>query len=280
VSTASTEEKLARHRAFWSLESVDRPLLGVSAPVAANTPVAAEPLIYEFAKEGDTLSLDQCLLADPFPRYLEAQEAYGRAVPLDSDLFRPVEPLMSGLQMETAVGMSLTVAGGTIWPVSVLSEDEPLEKLRIVVHDDWVDVCARGLDRLAEQCNGRYPIMAPLMGAPAHMVTSLLGTSRAFMEMYDHPNELLSMIESLTDACCQVAPILQRHVPAFEGGFVISSGNGIYAPGAAVILSEDSTALMSSSAFRRFFLPADKRSQQDVPLRHGAPAFSIETQPC
>jgi len=275
MSIRGIHEKIARHRAFWTLADVDRPLLGVNVDL----PAEAMPPSNRALDEDTVLQPEHCLTmmdSDPLFYYRERDKQLDQ---IEVDLFRPAAPPLASLWLEAGIGMPLKIAGGSIWPLPLLGEDEPLENLRIGVRDEWIQAIAQGTDRLADQLDGCYPMMGAWMRAPADMVTALIGTSRACVELHDHPDEMLRLIESLAAAWRQIAAVLQPHVPAWEGGYVLSGGNGIYAPAAGAVFSEDSTVLVSMATFRRFFLPADKRLSQTFPYgmvhRHAASLQNI-----
>ena len=101
--------------------------------------------------------------------------------------------------------------------------------------------------------------MAPWMRAPADMVTALLGTSRALIELYDHPRDMQRLIDSLADILCDAAAPLQHHVPSFHRGHFLSYSNGICTPDRCICISEDSTSFLSDDLFKQYFLSADKK---------------------
>ena len=267
-----TAAMIARHLAFWELEQVARPLIHVNVEFCDNL------ALDEIAAEGDVLQPD---LRPPAQRLEREDERWRQLEDLDSDLFRPVSPFYSGLQMEAGIGMPLTVMGGSIWPEPMLAQNRPLEELHIGCRQEWLAALVEDVRNAVRQAAGRYPVQAPWMRAPADMITALIGTGRALVELYDHPRQMQALVETLADACCEIMLLLQRQLEPFHDGFVLSAGHGIYAPGPCACISEDSTSFVSRQMFEEFFQAADIRISQALPYgfvhRH---SLSRQNIPC
>jgi hypothetical protein len=269
MNHSDIEVAIARNRAFWALEPMDRPLLG--AYVGGYT----YPIIYEVANEGDFLEPAHFRPA-AFIDYVEQVCLAQRAV--KTDLLVPVSVVYGMPWMEACLGLPVQVQGGLFWPCQLLSDDRPLDDLRLALRQDWIEALCGFMAGVVEQFAGRYPIAVPFLRGPADVLTAMLGTARACVELYDHPDAMLRLIGTCAGAWREVALRVQRLIPPFAGGFV-NNARWLWSPGACGYSSEDSTTFLSPAMYRRFFLPADIQISQVFPYgyihRHSVSQHNI-----
>jgi hypothetical protein len=248
MQEAGIQNKIARHLAFWNLADAEQPLVG--AYVGSVT----YPVIYEVARDGDWLEPAQ-LRPDAFYEYATREcEKYDA---LDSDLITPVSALYGVPWFEACLGMRLQVQGETIWAHQVLRDSDPLEMLTFAVRDEWVEALQHTVRRLAEHFRDRYPVALPFLRGPADVVASMIGTARFCTEFYDHPAEMLTLINKCANVWRKISTQLQAEIRPWNGGFV-TNGDNLYTPGPCSFISQDTTTFVSMQIYRRFFLPADQ----------------------
>jgi len=255
VLTARVQEMISRNLAFWRCNDVDRPLVG--AYVGGYT----HPIIYEVAQEGDWLRPDQ-MVAEPFFDHIESLCRITEE--LDIDLFMPAAPPSGVPWLEACLGMPTQVYRDSIWPHPILGESEPLEGLHPLLMDDWIDALTNCMSDLVVEFADRYPIGMPFLRGPIDVVAGMIGTDRACMEFYDHPEQMQRLIDICATAWQELSLRLQRIIPPFHEGYVCG-GRWIYAPEPCTYSSEDSTSFLSMTLFRRFLLPADMAIAQTFP---------------
>jgi hypothetical protein len=249
------QDVIERNAAFWRSAPVDRPLLG--AYVGSYT----SPLVYRIADDGDYLKPSQ-VVAEAFFDAIEAQCERWDA--LDGDLFEPAGPLYSIPWLEACLGLPIQVQGESVWAHQILAEDEPLERLHIVYRWDWIETLERFMRDLVGRFGERYPIAVPFLRGPADVITAMIGTARACLELYDHPEQMGTLIQTCADTWREIARRVQHPIPRFHGGFV-NNARPLWSPAACSYSSEDSTTFLSAATYRRFFLPADVQISRTFP---------------
>jgi len=242
--------KLARHRAFWSLEPAERPLLG------AYTGGYTYPIIYDVAGEGDFLTPAHFGRPAAFFDYLERVRRDTARV--ETDFCVPVSVLYGVPWMEACLGLPVQVQAGLFWPHPLLAEDEPLEKLKLTLRQDWLDALCGFMAGVVAQFGEAQPVAPPFLRGPADLLTAVMGTARACIEWHDQPDAMLRLAETCADAWRTVATAVSRLIPPFCGGYV-NNARYLWSPERCGYTSEDSTTFLSPATFRRCLLPADRR---------------------
>lgn len=255
LDAARVEEMCARNLAFWGCAEMDRPLVG--AYVGEYT----SPAIYAVAREGDWLQPAQ-MVAEPFFEYVESLCRLTEK--LEMDLFMPAAPPANVPWLEACLGMPIQVYRDAIWPHPILSAGEPLESLQPAYREDWIDALARFMSDLVVEFGDRYPIGMPFLRGPIDVVAGMIGTDRACLEFYDHPDQMRRLIDLCATAWREISLRLQPIISPFHGGYVCG-GRWVLAPGPCTYSSEDSTTFLSMDLFRRFLLPADQAISRTFP---------------
>ncbi len=267
---ASVASKLARHRAFWSLEATDRPLLGAYAGGYTY------PIIYDVAQEGDFLTPAHFARPAAFFDYLARVQS--ETAQVETDFCVPISVLYGMPWMEACLGLPVQVQAGLFWPHPLLAEDEPLEALNLTLRQDWLDALGACMAAVAAQFGERLPVAPPFLRGPADLLTASLGTARACIEFHDHPDAMLRLAERCADAWRVVATAVSRRIPPFHGGYV-NNARYLWSPGPCAYTSEDSTTFLSPATFRRCLLPADQRIAAAFPYgfmhRHSVSRHNI-----
>jgi hypothetical protein len=263
-------ERLARHRAFWSLEPADRPLLG------AFTGGYTYPIIYDVAGEGDFLTPAHFGRPAAFFDYLERELCDTARV--ETDCYVPISVLYGVPWMEACLGLPVQVQAGLFWPHALLAEDEPLERLTLTLRQDWLDALCGFMAGVVAQFGESHPIAPPFLRGPADLLTAVMGTARACLEWHDQPEAMLRLAGTCADAWRSVATAVSRLIPPFCGGYV-NNARYLWSPARCAYTSEDSTTFLSPATFRRCLLPADLRIAESFPYgfmhRHSVSQHNI-----
>lgn len=260
---------LARHRAFWRRDPVDRPLLGV---YLGGYEV---PDVYQVAADGTRLlpgDLDATRLHDIQAARCDALED------LDQDLIRPVSPLYCVPWLEAILGCDVYVHSEVCWPERLLPEDQPLSALELALSDAWLSAATGFLDSLAKHCGDRRPVSGLFLRGPIDVLSAIIGTERLFYELVDQPDQICRLLDRCARAWVEVSDRLRAHLPPFRDGFV-DAGRWLWAPGPISYTSEDTTAMVSEAVYREHFLPHNHRIVASHPFgyihRHSASAHNL-----
>ncbi len=254
------EHLLQRHRAFWTMDEVDTPLLSVGKyvplqhrkpfPLADGSP----------AQEGDFLLpelVDTNLL-------LEQSDEPGTVVNGD---FINGRGLYDLCWTEAIAGCPIRWRGGHVWADPFLDDTDDVDRLRVNEDNPWLAVLLEETRLRAEQAKGAYPIVQPLLRGPIDIASAVMGDEPLCWTMVDEPDHFRRLLEACTDVFLAVAAAWRDATSVFQDGTCIY---GIWAPGTTVRMQADNAALMSPDLYREFLLPCDARisSVFEYPMIH------------
>ncbi|MBI2941937.1 MAG: hypothetical protein HYY04_16025 [Chloroflexi bacterium] len=252
------ESLIARHRAWWTLDEVDRPLVSVGR-YAGLRPHPSGRTFY--------VTLDELPDLDESMASLEAHFAEHGIV--SGEVFRAAAPGGFPPLAETIVGCPCKVdsATNTYWL-------EPLpggwEQAQAITHDtgrEWVEEYTRRTRRMAEWVDGRWPMGAMNIRGLVDTFAAMLGPQKMVEVMLDEPDEAKRVLAVCTDNLIAMCRAYRDALPPFRGGHFVS---GLYVPGSTVFFNVDAGCLFSREIYDEFFLPCDRRLCEafDHPLVH------------
>src|SRR5512141_1833926 len=168
---------LQRHRAFWRLEDVDQPLVGVYlGGYLVND-------IYQVAKEDSVLLPDQMI---PQKFYELFWQYHSNLQQVDQDLIYPVQPLSSIPWLEGMLGCRIHVTAQSAWAEPLLGKNESLETFEPQSCPAWMQAAERSLLGLLDYFTPRgVPAAGPFLRGPADVVAALIGAERLCIEVID-----------------------------------------------------------------------------------------------
>ena len=249
------EELLALHRAFWARENA-RPLLQVSSgPRVEDLQQLREPL-----GEGplDPGQLDPARLVRPF----------AAAVRPGSDFFQPLAPPNMSWT-EGMIGCPVWVtAGESTWAAPVDAGSTMPAGLQLTADNPWQLSLLRVLRVMVDLSAGRLPVAQPMMRGPSDMAGALLGQSRMCTEIYLHLGELKQLLQQCAELWAQSYRQQLLAIPPWHGGYC--NVYGVWSPGTAMRLQEDTAALFSPRHYEEFLLPLDRLIAEaaEYPVMH------------
>jgi hypothetical protein len=262
---------LQRHRAFWRLEDVDQPLVGVYlGGYLVND-------IYQVAKEDSILLPDQMIpqkFFDLFWQYhLNLQK-------VDQDLIYPVQPLSSVPWLEGMLGCTVHVMAQSAWAEPVLEKNEPLERFEPQECAAWMHAAESSLLGLRDYFTFLgTPTAGPFLRGPADVVAALIGAERLCIELIESPDQIRRLALFCAQAWIRASQQLISSIPAWHEGYVLGA-RWIFAPGPCTYASEDITSIFSPKVYKDIFLPVDKLMATHFPYgfmhRHSASMHHLE----
>jgi hypothetical protein len=122
----------------------------------------------------------------------------------------------------------------------------------------WVAKMLEFIPELAARGAGRYPIGVTLMRGISDLLSAVYGGADFVLRMYDEPDEVVAIVNKLTEFWIAFGRCLLERLPLFH------SGTGCYlyclwCPGKTIWLQEDAVALLSPVLYERFIYPSDCR---------------------
>ncbi len=244
-------ERLQRHRAFWTLEKTDRPLVHVWL----GDNFLSDALGYRL-REG-VLSPEN----DGFEGGVDLWEtSLGAYESVGDDAFRVPVPFYLMTWMEAVLGCRIEGKTGTAWPRHRTGSLEAIERgLSLSLPTNaWMNRLIQITRRAGDLARGRYPVGTPFLRGPLDVLAGLLGGQRMCCELYDNPARVVAIAERLADVWVEIARAHVAATPEFHGGF-LGGVKGIWAPGACVMASVDYAIMLSPAHFRELFLPSYRK---------------------
>lgn len=242
---------IERHRAFWTRQPVDRPLLR-TRPYRWLEPSASLPLRggrrtpVEWPAEPGDLDLD-ALVAEWRP----SDDL------LDGDFLQQVEPF--GLcWLEGRAGASVRIAAGTVWaepprPGVFRVEDV---RARFGENTPWLEALRTYYSKLAAAASGRAIVASTLLRGPLDIAAALVGSTELALLLHDEPGRVGELLDVAAAGFVQTAGFVRELVPPVAGGW---AAFGIWAPGSVVRLQCDYSAMLSLGDYRRWDVPRQRR---------------------
>ncbi len=249
--TTALDDLLGRHRAFWTRQPVDRPLLRTH-PYRWLEPSASLPL-------RDGKRTPEAWLAEPADLDLDAM--VGEWTPpadlVSGDFLHQVEPF--GLcWLEGRAGARVRIAAGTVWaepPEPGVFRIEAVRD-RLAGETAWREALRAYYPKLAAAASGRALVASTLLRGPLDVASALVGATDLALLLADQPERVSDLLDLAADAFVETAGFVRELVPAFRGGW---AAFGIWAPGSVVRLQCDYSAMLSLANYRRWDVSRQRR---------------------
>jgi len=251
----SMKEVLDRHKAFWSMEDVNQPLVA-TLPQSEEAPMKLTLADGTIATDGlllrpDMLSPEKVHPRLPhFSKEMESDEKESSPC-LVGDIFAPMTAYAKIPWMEAIVGcpIHVSVRGNTMWARPVPQADfEEIE-----VRREWIAKLKMFTEYLVDNFFGHYLVSTTLMRGPIDMLTAVLGKRDLVMSMYRRSDEIQKAAAALADIFISVARAQLDIIPRFQGGYC--NLYGLWCLGTAIRTQDDESAILPPKICREFVLP-------------------------
>jgi len=244
---AISSEVKNRYRAFWNREAAERALLSITTPVKKPTE-ALRPLSLT------QMWTDMEFRHKELEHHLANTLFFGEAFPRGWTNFGPGS-------LAAMIGGSHTWSWNTVW---FGHEFRPIQ--------DWGDLSKIGFDEksevyqlveqmtrlLAERSKGRYITGMTDLGGVMDILASLRGTENLLLDLYDHPDEVLTAVE-LIDEIFETVYDRVDTMTRQAGQEGMTTWMGLWCDKRYYPLQCDFCAMISPDAFAEFVLPSLRR---------------------
>jgi hypothetical protein len=243
--------KVARYRAFWARESVERPLVGFSFKTWF-------PL-QEFAASAawqDAPYLTPDMVAPE--AFLDDQERLLReGEVIQDDILRGATPSQAVPWLDGMLGGKLRILPGSILGEERCLPWDELERLRLEREHPWFAKYVACIVALVRRSAGRYPVSHGTLHGPSDLAASLRGHSQSVMDLLEEPERARALLERMAEIFCEVTQAAWERIPLYHGGY-FDGQYQLWAPGPIIRMQEDATGLYSPQLYRRFLQPVDR----------------------
>lgn len=253
--------KLARHRAFYARQPMDRPLFGswlfgfyvhqqypsVAAKMQPG-PVRPEDIPIDlFLQDVDALWEAYTELDDDYP--FSAGAFYG--VPW----------------MEAIMGCDVHFSGTNLYSTPRIADWSDFDwKTPNIEHNAWAQKLLEFLDALVHHAAGRYACGPTLMRGPADMCSALRGGTNLALDLYDCPDNVARLAEICADVWIQAGKAQLALVPDSTNGYLAGcAGLRCWMPEKGIWLQDDAISVLSPRFYQRLFVPTVRRIAAEFP---------------
>lgn len=252
-------EILERHRAFWNMEDVRRPLLKIgryNSGYGQKPPPMEMPLADGTMASGDLFYLEPEMLS---PERFSPRDERPSAVPAtDGDLLSVRAPFTKVPWMEAIIGCPIRVSlqSSSMWSEPVLGKDWYRNFGSLRPMDKWRSKLLEFTDFLSAN-SGSYLVANTLMRGPSDMVDAFIGEEELCVGIYEHPDEIHELMAVCAEIFIDTARAQLDRVQTFNDGYC--NQFGIWSPGPSIRTQDDASALVSLADYGEFMLPPQER---------------------
>ena len=272
ISNAELDALLERHKAFWRMEEVPKPLLRTYEyrwleDIEIRIPLADGRV----AQEGELLTpekMDARRFVEVGPWRWSGHWPEGETPSLILGDFLVTRDPFDLCWTEAIMGCKVYFSSRARWTEEYLTDWEDLEGIRPGPDNKWFKKLLEFIEVLQETSRGRYLVCNPLMRGPIDMARAIVGDSALCLALYDRPDRFHRLFEICTDVTLEAYQRIWDLIPPFRGGWCTSYG--IWAPGTVGYTQIDASVLFSPDDFRDYVLPHYKRlfKSRDFVLIH------------
>lgn len=235
-------ELIKRHVAFWNSALVDRPLIYVIYDAYVDTELVAAML---GSGQVTPERIDPAPILPEYDKLARARAAIG------DDAIAVAEPLLGIPWLEAMAGCRVMVADSmSVWPAE---PDTAVEEIIFDPENPWLSKLLELLQMVVDHADGRYAVGLSHLRGPADILVAVHGSAQFFMLFFEKPARIKRLARQAAHLWRQVVEAEMRVVPSYWGGYGVRQF-GLWAPGRAVWLQDDTSSMMSEEHYRQFFL--------------------------
>lgn len=244
--------KQERHRRFWSLEDVDRPMIGFRPQGNAASPG------YELL--GDSWLTPEMLTEDLYNAYRWDLTSTSVRLDCPGDFFHTAFPDCGIPWMEALVGCTVRFSPGSkmAWAkpfARTLEELKERWRLPIERDDPWLDKL-RSVHRLGKRDSPWCPVPPVLGRGPLDVLAAAMPTEEMITGLVAQPEEYSQVLARIAEMyVAATAEQLELMTPFLDG---FANRRGIWAPGRICMSQEDAAHLLSPTLYRELVNPIDR----------------------
>jgi hypothetical protein len=244
------EAIIKRHRKFWSLEQVDRPLLVVPVDIYAPTKRFCSTLIADALNPSD---VDSAKVMEEYDRMAMMHEEIG------DDYLVAAEPVLGVPWLEAMVGCPIHVSSTGAMAAKSVQDPQRIQSIAVSQENPWLQASLNYLKTASRHAAGRYPVCVGHLRGSTDILFALMGSESFFLSFYDQPERILTLAQMAANAWVEAATAQLKVVPRFHDGYVLR-WFGIWAPKPTVWYQDDASTMISRDFYQNLFLSSAKRA--------------------
>jgi hypothetical protein len=254
-SGATDQDLIDLHSAWWSLEA-ERPIVNDDCGLAQrfrHVPALPDEWLDRdgMLLEPEALRPDRLQPGPIVPA--GASPTRGRAAFNTLFPYHRV-PWLVGI---VGCGLRVSTVSQTVWPVEYLGDDWfSLPNHGFSPRMDWLAKLLEFLSFIVDRYHPArcVPTLDMISRGPGDLLIAAMGAERCYLEFYDHPREIKSLLGQITELYIHWARVQLAALPTMAGGYC--NQYGLWSPGTTIRMQEDYAVNLSYPLFREFLLPS------------------------
>jgi hypothetical protein len=247
------QKLLERHKAFWTREKVDSPLLeyqGVMEWVEKPYPV-----------KGGGVAVDPRKI---MPEEVDVERLVG--LPTDpekvhhEDYMKSVGCLYPAAWMGSLIGSDIYVSAfGCVTKPTGVNLTQALDDFSAdrAMESSWMEVLDKALEHSDAVASEKFSVRQPHLRGVVDMLAACLGETAYCMAPFDQPAELAKLADKYADFYISVAKRTLSKRREWHGGY--TTRWGLYSPGPVIDYQVDASTIVSPDMYEEVFLEYDRR---------------------
>jgi hypothetical protein len=233
------DEVIRRNRRLWDREATDRILAKIDL------------------EEGGTMRMwERALAPGTCPDYRKMFDVFLRDFQrrefLRDDAMPTARPNIGDYGFGAYAGAEVVFGQGGAYAKPFLSSLAEVKNLGFDPENPWVKLLEESTRYFAEQSEGLCATSIVEVSDSLNFAENVVG-SGVFLEIYDHPRELLELFDFAYELNVRLIELQRKHIRRFEGGYFDLHEEWL--PGDCVWLSVDAWGSCSTEAFRTLGMP-------------------------
>ena len=251
------DQTTSLHRDFWN-RRLSRPIINTDYSLANRLDRQFDydkGALPDYWLDKDKLVLEpEMLVPELHHRFLEYESP---TPPVCGPVFNTVFPwtLITWLPAIAGSRLTVTVEGQTIWPQESFGPNwYEEENLGLKPNWQWLEKLTEFTAYLVKAHHPRCAVGLEMFSrGPGDILLTTMGAERAYLAVYDHPDELRILLDKFADIHIKWARAQLAVIPPLEGGYCTQWG--IWAPGTVNRIQEDFCINLSKKMFFEFIIP-------------------------
>jgi len=252
----STQERLARYRAWRLREPVDRPMLGLLWE--PDIPPLADLL--DLAGHGMPV-LPHQIRPERSLGYIERW--YEQSSELACDLVQRFTPAFGIPWIEAIAGCPVVGAPGSLWAEPVLKDYADRAPIRFDPGNPWLAKLLEFTRTLVTAADGRFPVAVPQFRGPLDTLAAMRTPEQMCVDLLEQPAEAAALLAELAELWIAVGRAVLDVIPPFHGGTMARMGT--WTPEKILTAQNDVSTLVSPRLYEQFALPGDRTIVEHFP---------------
>ena len=171
--------------------------------------------------------------------------------------------------MGAVLGLEARFEGGHAWSERLPGDWMAHAAESLPWNDRWLDKMNELTRAAVEAGNGRYPVGPCHLGGPVDVAAAMMGAEQLALAVYDAPDALHRLLDTITDAWLQVVDQQYGIVPRYDGGYW-NANQPLWSPGRNMFVPADAVSMLSPDAVTEFVIPRLRRitEHMDFSIAH------------